>query len=106
RVVKYANQALAINDEMLRVFKQGQVQGTINFGSPHDAVESLLPAILKYAKSTLPQIKIQVRIERGPKLMEQLIAGEIDMAIATRFDQDMQGLILRRSPAVWLCASD
>ncbi|WP_442592623.1 LysR substrate-binding domain-containing protein [Parapusillimonas sp. JC17] len=106
RVVKYANQALAINDEIFRVFKHGQLQGTIYIGSPHDAVESLLPAILKYARSTLPQIKIKVCIERAPTLMEQLITGEIDLAISIRFDQDLQGLILRRSPTVWLCAAD
>jgi len=106
RLLKYANQALAVNDEILRVFKHGQLQGTIHFGAPHDAVESLLPTILKYIRSALPQTKIKVRIERGPKLMEQLLVGEIDMAISSRFAPELQGLVLRRSPTVWLCAAD
>jgi len=106
RLVRYASQVLGLNDEIFRVFKDGGLQGVIRIGSPHDVVETILPALLKYARSALPQVKLEVCIDRGPRLMERLVAGDIDMTIATRFDQELEGLILRRSPTVWLCASD
>jgi len=106
KLLQYASKMLALNDEVFRVFQERQVQGVIRLGSPHDTVETLLPSILRYANQALPQVRIDVCIDRAPKLVELLKAGEIDMVISARFCQDFEGLVLKRSPAVWLCAAD
>ena len=106
KLLPYVSKVLALNDEVFRVFQERKVQGVIRLGSPHDAVETLLPSILRYASQALPQVRIDVCIDRAPKLVALLKAGEIDMAISARFCQDFEGLVLKRSPTVWLCASD
>jgi len=106
RLLKYAYQALAINDEILRIFKEGQLQGSLRIGSPHDVVETMLPAILKHVRAALPHIQVGVQIDRVAVLMDRLMEGTIDLLIATRTDPDLRGVILRRSPTVWLCSSD
>nr|WP_042996392.1 LysR substrate-binding domain-containing protein [Bordetella bronchiseptica] len=105
KMLKYASQVLALNDEVFRVFQE-RLQGTLRIGSPHDAVETLLPSILRQASQALPQLNIDVCIDRAPRLFELLQRGEIDMAISARFHQEFEGLILKRSPVVWLCAAD
>lgn len=54
-MLKYASQVLALNDEVFRVFQE-RLQGTLRIGSPHDAVETLLPSILRQASQALPQL--------------------------------------------------
>ncbi len=106
RLVQYANQVLAINDEIFRAFKDDDVKGTIRIGSPHDAGESILPSILKLIHDALPHVKIETSIDLDPKLMERLQAGDIDMTISPRFKHQLEGVVLRTSPTVWLCAAD
>lgn len=105
-LVQYAIHVLAINDEALRVFTKGELQGTISLGSPHDVAETILPSILKHIHRVLPQIKMNISIERVPKLMESLYAGQIDFTISSRLDPELEGVILRTSPGTWLCAAD
>jgi DNA-binding transcriptional LysR family regulator len=106
KLLQYANKMLALNDEIFRVFQERQTQGVIRLGAPHDTVETLLPSILRFINQMLPQVWVDTRIERAPKLLELLRSGETDIIISARFCQDFEGLVLKRSPTVWLCAAD
>lgn len=105
-LVQYARKILALNDEAIRKMTGQELEGVVRIGSPHDVSDSILPTILTHVTRSMPRIQLEIRVDRSPFLMEALHAGEIDLTISSRFDPDLDGRILRRSPTVWLCAAD
>ena len=106
KLVQYARQILALNDEALRTVQSVELEGIVRIGSPHDVAESVLPTVLTHVARTSPRIKLEIRVDRSPNLMDAIHVGEIDLTISTRFDQELEGVVIRRSPTVWLCAAD
>jgi len=106
QLVRYARQILVLNDEAVRTLSGEELEGTVRIGSPHDVAESILPTVLKHVVRSSPRIKLEIRVDRSPFLMEAMHAGEIDLTISSRFDPLLEGMVLRRSPTVWLCAAD
>jgi DNA-binding transcriptional LysR family regulator len=105
-LMRYARQMLVINDEAVRTMTGAQFEGIVRIGSPHDVADSILPTILTHVVRSMPRIKMEIRVDRSPFLMDAIHAGEIDLTISSRFDQTLEGMVIRRSPTVWLCAAD
>ncbi len=105
RLVEYGRQMLAINDEAMRALEDGQLEGTIRLGASVDVADTMLPSVLTHIARSSPRIKVEIRVDRSPFLMDALRHGEIDLAISTRFDQNFQGVVLRTSPTVWICSA-
>src|SRR6218665_1795049 len=68
--------------------------------------------LLNYAQHMLalndaPLLQLDIHIGRSPYLMTSLESGEVDMIISNRADPQSQfeGVVLRNSPTVWLCAA-
>ncbi|RST48202.1 LysR substrate-binding domain-containing protein [Variovorax sp. MHTC-1] len=105
RLLVYARQMLAMNDEALRHLQQGRLEGTLRIGAPHDVADTMLPPLLAEVVRTSPKLQLDIHVGRSPFLMESLKRGEIDMAISNRLDADLEGVMLRTSPTVWLCGA-
>ncbi len=105
RLLVYARQLLAINDEALRSLQQGQLQGVLRIGAPHDVADTMLPPLLTEVARSSPLLQLDIHVGRSPFLMESLQRGEIDMAISNRTDAELEGVLLRVSPTVWLCGA-
>ena len=105
RLVEYGRQMLAINDEAVRALEDGQLEGTIRLGASVDVADTMLPSVLMHIARSSPRIKVEIRVDRSPFLMDALRHGEIDLAISTRFDPNFQGVVLRTSPTVWICSA-
>lgn len=103
RLLVYARQMLATNDEALRHLQQGKLEGTLRIGAPHDVADTMLPPLLAEVVRSSPNLQLDIHVGRSPFLMESLKRGEIDMAISNRLDADLEGVMLRTSPTVWLC---
>lgn len=106
RLVGYARQVIALNDEALTTLQGNQYAGSLKLGAPHDIADTILPPVLKHIVRTAPHIQLEIRVDRSPFLMDALHAGELDLTISTRFDESLEGVILRRSPTAWICAAD
>ncbi len=106
RLVEYARHMLAINDEALRALQAGPLEGDLRLGAPLDVADTILPTLLTHIARVAPRVKLEIRVDRSPFLMDALRAGEIDLTISTRFDQDFEGVALRTSPTVWLASAD
>jgi DNA-binding transcriptional LysR family regulator len=106
KLVRYARHMLTINDEALRAMEDAQLEGVLRIGSPHEVAETILPPLLTQIAQSSSQINIEIRVARSPDLMPALRNGEIDLTISTRFDPELEGVVLRTSPTVWLCAAD
>jgi DNA-binding transcriptional LysR family regulator len=106
RLLTYARQLMAIHDEALRVLKQGDLQGHLRIGAPHDVADTALPPLLSEVVRNWPMLQVSIQVGRSPFLADALRRGELDMAISNRVEAEFEGLTLRSSPTVWLCAAD
>lgn len=105
-LLRYARQIIALHDEALRVMTNQGLEGVVRIGSPHDVADSILPTVLTHVAHQLPRIQLEIRVDRSPVLMEALYNGTADLIISSRFDPNLQGCIIRRSPTVWVCAAN
>src|SRR5262245_58925049 len=85
KLVDYARHMLAINDEAMRAMQDGQLEGELRLGAPHDVAETLLPTVLTHITRWSPRVRLEIRVDRSPFLMNALRAGELDLSISTRF---------------------
>lgn len=106
KLVHYARELLALNDEAFRVLDEDHKPGTLRVGAPHDLAETLLPSILKHVKQKFPLARVEAMVERVPKLMEALRLAELDLCVSPRPAPGYQAAVIRTSPCVWICAAD
>lgn len=106
KLVQYARHLLALNDETLRAMQGEELEGLLRLGAPHDVADTILPTILTLVARHLPRIKLEIRVDRSPHLMKAMAAGDIDLTLSTRFDPELEGVVLRTSPTVWICSAD
>ncbi len=105
KLLDYARHLLAINDEALRSLQQGNLEGMLRIGAPHDVADTMLPPLLAQVARASPLLQLDIHVGRSPFLMESLKRGEIDMTISNRHDAALEGVVLRTSPTVWLCSA-
>ncbi|MDE1187184.1 MAG: LysR substrate-binding domain-containing protein [Pantoea sp.] len=105
QLLSYARDLLLLNDDALRSLKDSRFSGVLRIGSPHDVADTLLPPLLSQIARWAPSLNIELDVGRSPFLMEALHRGEVDMTISTRFDPQLEGVLLRTSPTVWICSA-
>ena len=105
QLAEHARRLLAINDEALRALRETQMEGEIRFGAPLDVADTILPPMLTHIAQLAPKVRLEIRVDRSPFLMEAMAAGEIDLSISTRVAPEMRGFAVRTSPTVWICAA-
>jgi DNA-binding transcriptional LysR family regulator len=105
KLLDYARHLLAINDDALRSLQQGNLEGVLRIGAPHDVADTMLPTLLAQVARASPLLQLDIHVGRSPFLMESLKRGEIDMTISNRNDPGLDGVVLRTSPTVWLCSA-
>lgn len=102
----YAQRILALHDEAIRTLSEPDMQGTLRIGAPIDTADTLLPGILTHIARLAPKVRLEIRADRSPFLMQALSTGEVDLTLSTRNDPAAHSLVLRTSPVVWICSSD
>jgi len=105
QLAEQARRLLAINDETLRTLRQTQLEGEIRFGAPLDVADTILPPMLTHIVRHAPKVRMEIRVDRSPFLMEAMDAGEIDLSISTRKAPGLRGFAVRTSPTVWICSA-
>lgn len=106
KLLEYARQLLSTNDEALRVLREGDLTGSLRIGAPHDVADTILPVLLSHIARSSPALRLEIHVGRSPFLMESLRRGEIDLTVSTRADSTLEGITLRTTPTIWVCAAD
>jgi DNA-binding transcriptional LysR family regulator len=106
KLLEYARQMLSINDEALRMLREGDLTGSLRIGAPHDVADTILPVLLSHIARSSPALRLEIHVGRSPFLMESLRRGEIDLTVSTREDTTLEGIALRTTPTIWVCAAD
>lgn len=68
------------------------VSGTISLYASITAVYSLLPELLEAYRSAFPEVHLELRTGAAERAVEQVLSGEIDLAVAALPDQKMARL--------------
>ena len=104
-LLEYARHLLSINDDALRSLQQGNLEGVLRIGAPHDVADTMLPTLLTQVARASPLLQLDIQVGRSPFLMASLKRGEIDMTVSNRNEPALDGVVLRTSPTVWLCSA-
>jgi LysR family positive regulator for ilvC len=81
------------------------VSGTISIYASITAVYSLLPDLLEAYRSTYPDVQLALRTGAAEKAVEQVLNGEIDLAVAALPDQKqsrLEFMPLAETPLVFI----
>ncbi|MEA2069067.1 MAG: HTH-type transcriptional activator IlvY, partial [Verrucomicrobiota bacterium] len=82
-----------------------RVTGTISIYASITAVYSLLPDLLEAYRSAYPDVQLELRTGAAEQAVEQVLSGEIDLAVAALPDQKqtrMEFLPLAETPLVFI----
>ncbi|MES1951071.1 LysR family transcriptional regulator [Salinisphaera sp. S4-8] len=99
----YAREMLRLSSELRERVAGDEVAGEVRLGLPADFA-LYMPETLALFAERHPQVEMEVRSELSVTLVEQVEAGDIDMAIVTRQAGLAGGQQLRREPLVWAVA--
>lgn len=76
-----AKRMLALNDDIWSDMVTPTFQGQVTLGIPYDLVDAFLPPILKPFALAYPQVEIALTCRNSPRLLEDLVAGDVDLAV-------------------------
>ena len=81
-LMSYAKRLLELNDEAVERLRSVEVEGWVRLGMAQDFTESWLPGILARLARAHPKVRIDMRVEPSIMLVEHIVAGELDLALA------------------------
>jgi DNA-binding transcriptional LysR family regulator len=81
-LLSYASRILELNDEVVETLRGADLEGWVRLGLPQDIAETWLPGVLGRFVRAHPKVKVEVRAERTSQLIERVLKGELDLALA------------------------
>ena len=81
-VLGYARRLLELNDEAAVAVRGIDLEGQVRLGVQQDFGEHVLTDILSRFARAHPKIRIEAKIARNSKLLDQVSAGQLDLAVA------------------------
>lgn len=107
KLLEYARRIVSLNDEVLTMLEGRDNDARIvRIGATHDMADTMLPMILSRINRHHSNLVPEIHTGRSPFLMEMLNNKKLDLLISTRSDPNHPKILLRRSPAVWICSGD
>ena len=103
----YAKRILELNDEVIDRLSDGEVEGWVRLGLPQDFAEGWLTGVLGRFARAHPKVRVEVRAEQNPLLIERLVQGELDLALVWGATDDrVRAERLVDLPLVWIGRPD
>lgn len=99
-----ARRMLRPNAEIVDMFSDEDLSGTIHFGIPDDYAVKLLPVILKRFQKTHPRIVVDVRCQPSRELLEEMRAGRYDLIVFTQGTSQEYGEPFRTERMFWVAS--
>lgn len=101
-----AQRMVAANDALWRQMTTPAFEGEISLGVPTDIVPTYIPPILRRFNKAWPKVRLTIVARNSQTLLEQMDAGEIDLAMTTDTERHGQIETLRVDQLVWVGAPD
>jgi DNA-binding transcriptional LysR family regulator len=105
-LLSYAKRILELNDEAIDGLQDGEVEGWVRLGIPQDFAEGWLTGVLGQFARAHPKVRVEVRAEQNIAVIERLVQGELDLALAWGADDKVRAERLVDLPMVWIGRPD
>lgn len=99
-----ARRMLRTNAEIVDLFSDGDLAGSIRFGVPDDYAVKLLPVILSSFQKTHPKIVVDVRCQPSEELLEGMKTGKYDLIVFTQGTNHEFGELFRTERMFWVAS--
>lgn len=104
QVYARARRMLRLNAEIMDLFAEGDLKGSIRFGVPDDYAVRLLPVILSSFQRTHPKIVVDVRCQPSEELLEGMKRGKYDLVVFTQGTNHEYGELFRTERMFWVAS--
>jgi DNA-binding transcriptional LysR family regulator len=105
RFVEQARRIVATNDEIVSVYAQPALTGTLRFGTPDDYADLFLPELMSRFARSHPLVNIDVECVMSVHLAERVKRSELDLALVTMSGNELPGEKLREEPMLWVTSA-
>lgn len=107
-LLDYAQRILQLNDEAIVTLNNGQCSNTVRIGTPDDFAAVLLPTALSHFGEALPNVRTEVICGNSPALLQELEAGNLDLALVSAAPEDDggKGELIRDERLFWVAAEN
>jgi len=106
-LLAYARRLLALNDEAVAALSGAALAGSVRLGMQQDFGEHLLTEVLGRFARAHAQVLIDARMARNVQLLEQVGAGQLDLALAWDTGGSWPyATALGQLPLHWLAGAD
>ena len=106
RMLAYAKQILALNDEALAELTQPTITGRIRFGIPSEFATKLLPKLLGQFTKSYPAITLEIISDLSEKLFSQHL-GHYDLILGLQdAPSKSRGSFISADDLVWVTSSN
>ncbi|MFK0686656.1 LysR family transcriptional regulator [Mesorhizobium sp. IMUNJ 23033] len=108
RLLSGARAIVKLNDDVQAEMSEPPMLGEVRLGAPTDIVNSFLPTALRVFAREYPRVEVTLVCRTSPKLTEDWLSGEIDIAIveepvgAAKYSASKECLLVDRP--VWIGA--
>lgn len=99
-----ARKMLRINAEIVDLFSDEVLAGSIRFGVPDDYAVRLLPVILSSFQKTHPKIVVDVQCRPSEELLDGMRTGKFDLIVFTQGTNQEFGELFRTEPMFWVAS--
>jgi DNA-binding transcriptional LysR family regulator len=100
-----ARQLVELNDALLSEIGLGGVNGRVRIGLPEDFTAHFLPPVLASFAEACPQVEMEITCGLSMQLLQQLAAGDIDIALVAQ-EAGGAGTPVRREQPVWVASAN
>lgn len=104
RLYAKARRMLKLNAEIVDLFSEQDLAGSIRFGVPDDYAVRLLPVILSSFQKTHPRIVVDVRCQPSEELLEGMRSGRYDLIVFTQGTREEYGELFRTEKMFWVAS--
>ncbi len=99
-----ARKMLRTNAEIMDMFSDGVLAGSIRFGVPDDYAVKLLPVILSSFQRTHPKIVVDVKCQPSEELLEGMKSGKFDLIVFSQGTNEQYGELFRKERMFWVAS--
>jgi len=106
QLLQYANQMLALNDEVMGRLTSPDYEGVIRLGAPSDVIYPHVPSAIREYSRDFPRVQIKFSASRTQLLREQFDLGQQDIILTTEREPRAGGKVINTQPLLWTGAED
>ncbi|PPC73990.1 LysR family transcriptional regulator [Pokkaliibacter plantistimulans] len=100
----YAKQILKLHREAIDAATSKSRADVLRIGLPEDYAQHFLSPALTYLRQHYPEIRPDIVCETSTQLVARVHRGELDLALAVRHANTVQGEYLCDEPLVWVAS--